>query len=217
MFNALSRRAAAWLFGLSLTLSLAGPAVAHTAVILAYGDSLFAGYGLPANESFPAQLEARLQRQGIDARVVNAGNSGDTTHDGVARLDWTLADKDNKPDFVLLELGANDMLRCLPTDAARANLDTMIRRFQASGAKVLLFGMLAPPDCGPDYQRRFDRIYPELARRDHVPLYPFFLQGVAMKPQFNQPDGKHPNARGVTVLVDRIEPWVARFVAGSAT
>ncbi|HJU19168.1 MAG TPA: arylesterase [Stellaceae bacterium] len=185
-------------------------------MILAYGDSLFAGYGLPANESFPARLEARLKRQGIDARVVNAGNSGDTTHDGVARLDWTLADTANKPDYVLLELGANDMLNCLPTDAARANLGTMIRRFEASGAKVLLFGMLATPACGPDYQRRFDHIYPELAQHYHVPLYPFFLQGVAMKPQFNQADGKHPNARGVAVLVDRIEPWVAHLIEGGA-
>jgi acyl-CoA thioesterase-1 len=213
----LTRRAAALLFGLSLSLVAAGaPAAARSLTILAYGDSLFAGFGLPANESFPSQLEARLKQRGIDVRVINAGYSGDTTAGGVARLDWTLADAADKPDFVLLELGANDMLRCLPTDAARANLDTMIRRFRASGAKVLLLGMLASPDCGPDYQRRFDRIYPELAKQDHVPLYPFFLQGVAMKPQFNQPDGKHPNARGVAVLVDRIEPWVARFLPGGA-
>jgi acyl-CoA thioesterase-1 len=204
------------LFGFLLPLSAAGPAVARVPVILAYGDSLFAGFGLPANESFPSQLEARLKQQGIDARVINAGNSGDTTADGVARLDWTLADKTEKPDFVLLELGANDMLNCLPTDAARANLDKIIRRFQASGAKVLFIGMQAQRNCGPDYQRRFDRIYPDLAKEDHVPLYPFFLQGVAMKPQLNQPDGKHPNARGVAVLVDRIEPWVARFLQGGA-
>jgi acyl-CoA thioesterase-1 len=210
------RRAAALLLGLVLPLSAAGPAVARAPVILAYGDSLFAGFGLPAKDSFPSRLEARLKQQGIDARVINGGNSGDTTADGVARLDWTLADKADKPDFVLLELGANDMLRCLPTDAVRANLDTMIHRFQASGAKVLLFGMLASPDCGPDYQRRFDRIYPDLAKQDHVSLYPFFLQGVAMKPQFNQPDGKHPNARGVAVLVDRIEPWVAHQLRGGA-
>lgn len=212
----LRRRAAALLLGLLLPLSAAGPAVAHAPVILAYGDSLFAGFGLPAKDSFPSRLEARLQQQGIDARVINGGNSGDTTADGVARLDWTLADKADRPDFVLLELGANDMLRCLPTDAVRANLDTMIHRFQASGSRVLLFGMQAQRNCGPDYQRRFDRIYPDLAKQDHVPLYPFFLQGVAMKPQFNQPDGKHPNARGVAVLVDRIEPWIARQLQGGA-
>ena len=204
------------MLGFCLTLSIAVPALPHPLVILAYGDSLFAGYGLPEKESFPAQLEARLKQQRIDVRVINAGNSGDTTHDGVARLDWTLADAADKPDLVLLELGANDMLNCLPTNTARANLDAMIRRFRASGAKVLLFGMLATPDCGADYQRRFDHIYPELARRDHVPLYPFFLQGVAMKPQFNQPDGKHPNARGVAVLVNHIEPWVARQITGGA-
>jgi acyl-CoA thioesterase-1 len=206
-------RSGAPLLGLCLLLATAGPAGAHVPVILAFGDSLFAGYGLPAKESFPSQLEARLKRQGITAKMLNGGVSGDTTADGVARLGWALADK---PDFVLLELGANDMLRCIDPAAVRANLDTMIRRFRASGAKVLLLGMRATPDCGPDYQRRFDRLYPELAQRDHVPLYPFFLQGVAMKPQLNQPDMKHPNARGVAVLVARIAPWVARLVQGSA-
>jgi acyl-CoA thioesterase-1 len=207
-------RAAALLIGLGWLFVIAAPARARTPLILAYGDSLFAGFGLPAKDSFPAQLAARLKRRGIAARVVNAGVSGDTTADGVARLDWTLADTANKPDLVLLELGANDMLNCLPTKNVRANLDTMIRKFRASGARVLLLGMLAWPNCGPDYQRRFDRIYPELARKDHVVLYPFFLQGVAMKPQFNQPDGKHPNAQGVRVLVDRIEPVVARLLQG---
>lgn len=211
--NALRRRAAALLFGLLLPLSITGPAAAHVPVILAFGDSLFAGYGLPARASFPSQLEMRLKHQGIAAKMVNGGNSGDTTADGVARLDWALADK---PDFVLLELGSNDMLRCIDPAAVRANLDTMIRRFRASGAKVLLLGMRATPDCGPDYQRRFDRIYPGLAQRDHVPLYPFFLQGVAMKPQLNQPDMKHPNAKGVAVLVARIAPWVAQLMQGSA-
>jgi acyl-CoA thioesterase-1 len=210
---ALCRRAAALLLGLVLPLAASGPAIARTPVILAFGDSLTAGYGLPAADSFPARLQAQLARRGIAARVINAGVSGDTTADGVARLAWALADK---PDFVLLELGGNDMLRCIPTDTVRANLDTMIRKFQASGAKVLLFGMRAQRNCGPDYRRRFDQIYPELARQHHVPLYPFFLQGVAMKPQLNQPDMIHPNARGVAILVDRIEPWVARLVAGSA-
>lgn len=194
----------------------AGPAAAHVPVILAYGDSLTAGYGLPAGDSFPVQLEAGLKRLGVAARVINAGVSGDTTADGLARLDWALSGRKEKPDYVLLELGANDMLRCLPTVAARANLNAMIRRFQASGAKVLLLGMLAPPNCGPDYQRRFDHIYPELAKQDHIPLYPFFLQGVAMNPQLNQADLMHPNAQGVRVLVDRLAPWVARLVRGNA-
>ena len=195
------------------SLSAPKPAAAHAPVILAFGDSLTAGFGLPAQESFPVQLAARLKSQGIDAKVINGGVSGDTTADGVAQLGWVLADK---PEFVLLELGANDMLRCIDPAAVRANLDTMIRRFQASGARVLLLGMRATPDCGPDYQRRFDRIYPGLAQQDHVPLYPFFLQGIAMKPQFNQPDMKHPNAKGVAVLVAHIAPWVARLVHGSA-
>ncbi len=196
-----------------MSLAIAGPAAARVPVILAFGDSLTAGYGLPANDSFPVALQARLKRLGVTVKVINGGVSGDTTADGVARLDWALADK---PDLVLLELGANDMLRCIDPAAVRANLDTMIRRFAASGARVLLFGMRATPGCGPDYQRRFDRIYPELAQRDHVPLYPFFLEGVAMKPQFNQADMKHPNAKGVAVLAARIAPWVARLMCGGA-
>lgn len=187
--------------------------MARVPVILAFGDSLTAGYGLPAKDSFPVALQARLQRLGVAVKVINGGVSGDTTADGAARLDWALADK---PDFVLLELGANDMLRCIDPAAVRTNLDTMIRRFAASGARVLLLGMRAWANCGPEYQRRFDRIYPELAQRDHVPLYPFFLEGVAMKPQFNQADMKHPNAKGVAVLAARIAPWVARLMQGGA-
>ena len=125
-----------------------------------FGDSLTAGFGLPADQSFPAQLERRLRADGTDVRVVDAGRSGDTTAGGLARLDWSLADK---PDLVILELGANDMLRGIPPAEVRANLDKMIGKIKASGAKLLLVGMRASPNWGENYQKEFDRIYPELA------------------------------------------------------
>ena len=145
-------------------------------------------------------------------RVVNAGVAGDTTAGGLARLDWALAEK---PDIVILELGANDMLRGLDPATVRANLDAMIAKIQASGAKLLLTGMLASPNFGEEYQRDFNRIYPELAESHGVPLYPFLLDGVALDPQFNQPDGLHPNERGVAVMVDNIAPYIARLIGGS--
>lgn len=188
-------------------------AAGRVPVILDFGDSLTAGYGLPAGQAFPARLEAWLRQQGIEARVVNAGVSGDTTAGGLARLDWALADK---PDLVILALGANDALRGIEPATVRENLDKMIGKIEASGAKVLLLGMLAPPNWGEEYMHAFDQIFPELARIHHLPLYPFFLEGVAMKPELNQPDGLHPNERGVAVLVDRIAPVVARLL-GSAS
>jgi acyl-CoA thioesterase-1 len=189
------------------------PAMAKTPVILDFGDSLTAGFGLPAAQAFPARLEAWLHDRGTASRVVNAGLSGDTTAGGLARLDWALADK---PDLVILALGANDALRGVDPAAVRGNLDKMIAKIQASGAKVLLLGMLAPPNWGEEYKRAFDRIFPELAQAYHLPLYPFFLEGVAMKPELNQPDGLHPNERGVAVLVDRIAPMVAGLIGGAS-
>jgi len=189
------------------------PALAKTPEVLAFGDSLTAGLGLPANEAFPARLAARLKDEGIDVKMVNAGVSGDTTTDGLARLDWALADK---PDYVILALGANDALRGIDPKIARANLDKMIVKIQASGAKLLLLGMLAPANWGADYEHAFDSIYPELAKAHDVPLYPFFLEGVAMNPALNQPDGLHPNEHGVAILVDHIAPLVAKMVGGKA-
>jgi acyl-CoA thioesterase-1 len=196
--------------GLCLTLAIT-PAAAHVPVILDFGDSLTAGYGLAPDQAFPPRLQAALHRRGIEVRVVNAGVSGDTTAGGLARLDWALADK---PDLVILALGANDALRGIDPATVRSNLDKMIRRIESSGAKVLLLGMLAPPNWGEEYKTEFDRIFPDLARIYGVPLYPFFLEGVAMKPELNQPDGVHPNEHGVAVLVDRIAPVVARLVGG---
>jgi len=187
----------------------AASAAAHTPVILDFGDSLTAGYGLAPEQTFPARLEVALHRQGIQVRVVNGGVSGDTTAGGLARLDWALTDK---PDLVILALGANDALRGIDPVAVHDNLDKMIRKIEASGAEVLLVGMLAPPNWGAEYKAAFDRIFPELAKVHGVQLYPFFLEGVAMKPELNQPDGLHPNERGVAVMVDLLVPVVARLV-----
>jgi acyl-CoA thioesterase-1 len=202
------------LLGAALLLLLIGigdgaPAASRVPEILAFGDSLTAGFGLPAEGAFPSRLEARLRAEGVGAHVVNAGVSGDTTAGGLARLDWALADK---PEIVILELGANDALRGIDPAIVRANLDAMIGKIQASGAKLLLMGMRAPPNLGEEYQHEFERIYPELARARGVTLYPFFLEGVAMDPKLNQPDGIHPNERGVAALVERIAPYVARLI-----
>ena len=180
-------------------------------VVLVFGDSLAAGLGLPAEAAFPARLEARLRQQKIAVRVVNGGVSGDTTAAGLARLDWSLADK---PDYVLLELGANDALRGIDPRVVRANLDAMITKIQASGAKLLLAGMKCPTNWGETYQREFERIYPELAQAHGVALYPFFLDGVAMEAQLNQPDGLHPNQRGVAVIVSggNVDPQQAAAI-----
>jgi acyl-CoA thioesterase I len=191
--------------------ALGAPAGAPPRVpgLLVFGDSLSAGLGLPVGESFPVRLQARLVADGIGVRVINAGVSGDTTTDGLARLDWVLADK---PDFVILELGANDALRGIDPAIVRSNLDAMIGKIEAGGAKVLLAGMRAPPNWGQGYQQEFDRLYPELARARGLTLYPFFLEGVAMDPKLNQADGLHPNERGVAALVDRITPYVTKLM-----
>jgi acyl-CoA thioesterase I len=192
-----------------LLLLMSGPPLREAAaasgpmVILVLGDSLTAGLGVPREAAFPAQLEARLRAQGTVVRVVDKGISGDTTAGGLARIDRVLVEK---PDLVILELGANDALRGIQPAVVRANLDAMITKVLASGTKLLLTGMRAPLSWSEDYRTAFDRIYPDLARLRRVPLYPFFLQGVAQDPQLNQPDRLHPNESGVHVLVDRIAP-----------
>ena len=178
--------------------------------LMAYGDSLTHGYGLPAGETFPEQLEAALQADGLNVEVINAGNSGDTTAGGLARLDWALADD---PDAVILELGANDGLRGLDPDATYDNLDAILARLtQQEELPVLLAGMLAPPNLGREYGDAFNAVYPRLAEAHDVPFYPFFLEGVAMQPALNQSDGIHPNAEGVAEIVKRIKPHVVRLL-----
>ncbi|MFQ5958893.1 MAG: arylesterase [Alphaproteobacteria bacterium] len=185
-------------------------AAASPARVVVLGDSLTAGYGLPADDAFPARLEAALRADGIAVDVVNAGVSGDTTAGGRARLDWALADK---PDAVIVELGANDGLRGIDPAETFANLDAILRRLGDEGVKVLLAGMLAPPNLGRAYGAAFNDVYPRLAAKHGVALYPFFLDGVAARPELNQGDGLHPNARGVAVIVERIAPYVKRLLA----
>jgi acyl-CoA thioesterase-1 len=186
------------------------PAAANPVAITVLGDSLTAGYGLPQNEAFPTRLEAALKTKGHDVRVINAGVSGDTSAGGLSRLDWSLAEK---PDLVIVELGANDALRGIDPKSTEANLDAILAKVKQSGAKILLAGMLAPPNYGRDYDEAFKSIYPRLAAKYDVPLYPFFLDGVAADPKLNQADGMHPNAEGVEVVVQRILPYVEKALA----
>jgi acyl-CoA thioesterase-1 len=173
--------------------------------VLALGDSLTAGYGLPAEASFPAQLEKALKAEGYDVRVINAGVSGDTSAGGLARLDWALADE---PHAAIVELGANDGLRGLPPAEMEKNLDSILTRLKARQVKVLLAGMLAPPNYGRAYAEDYAAVFKRLARKHEVALYPFFLDGVASQARLNQPDGLHPTEAGVKVVVERIMPAV---------
>jgi acyl-CoA thioesterase-1 len=192
---------------LALSVAISAQAGAAPVKIMAFGDSLFAGYGVPDADNFPSQLERALKADGKNVVVINAAVSGDTTADGLARLDWSLADK---PDLVLLELGANDALRGLDPALAEANLDQMLSRLAAAHVPVLLVGMLAPRNLGPSYAAKFDPMYKQLAEKYHAPLYPFVLDGVAMDPALNQVDGMHPNPRGVAVIVRKMLPAVEK-------
>lgn len=174
---------------------------ADAPVILALGDSLTAGLGLPQSQAWPTLVQARLDAAGRKYRVVNAGVSGDTTAAGLARLDWQLS---QKPVVVILELGANDGLRGLPVAEASANLDQIITRCKAAGARVLLAGMQVPPNMGPEYSAAFRDIFPALAREHDVPLIPFILEGIAGDTRLNQGDGIHPTAEGHVILADTV-------------
>jgi acyl-CoA thioesterase-1 len=182
--------------------------------LMVLGDSLTAGYGLPSAQAFPVRLEAALRARGIAVTVLNAGVSGDTTAGGLARLDWSLADK---PTHAIVELGANDMLRGLDPAQAKRNLDQILTRLRKEKLPVLIAGMLASRNLGADYQSRFDAIYPDLAKHHNVALYPFFLDGVATDPALNQSDGIHPNARGVDIIVERILPAVLTLLETPAS
>lgn len=196
---------------LSFPAAMAGAGERPT--VLALGDSLTAGYGLPSDQAFPAQLEAALAARGIDAKVVNGGVSGDTSAGGLARLDWLLGDK---PDLVIVELGANDGMRGLDPDVTRDNLDKILTRIRAAGARILLAGMMAPPNLGGDYGEKFNALYPDLARKHGTAFYPFFLDGVVMDPSLNQQDGIHPSAEGVAVIVGKMLPDVIAVLAMAA-
>jgi acyl-CoA thioesterase-1 len=196
-----------------ISLVLAGPAFAAEKLVLAFGDSLMAGYRLKQHEGFAPQLQAALRRSGIAARVHNAGVSGDTTTAGRARLAWVLAGLKAKPDLAIVELGANDMLRGLPPEQARANLDAILAELRKRRIPVLLAGMAASRNLDTRYRARFDPIYPELAKKYGAPLYPFFLNGVVGRPGLLLGDAIHPNAKGVAVIVRGILPQVKAALA----
>ena len=179
----------------------AAPAMAADKFVLAFGDSLTAGYGLKPGEGFAPQLEAALRRSGTPARVYNAGVSGDTTAQGRARLGFVLGTLKTKPDLVILQLGANDMLRAIDPAQTEANLNAMLTELKKRGITVLIAGMLATPNLGKAYQARFDPIYTKLARSYRAPLYPFFMRGVAGNRTLQLSDGLHPTAKGVGVIV----------------
>jgi acyl-CoA thioesterase-1 len=184
-------------------------AQAETLRIAMLGDSLTAGYGLPPQEALPVKLEKALKAAGRDVTIANHGVSGDTTAGGLSRLDWMMADK---PKLVLVALGGNDALRGVDPAETERNLDAIITRIKAEGAAVMLFGMAAPRNFGPEYTKAFDGLYPRLAEKHKIPLYPFLLDGVAMERDLNQTDGIHPNVKGVDVLVSRIAPAVSKTI-----
>ena len=177
--------------------------------LMAFGDSLIHGYGLPAGETFPDQLERALDESGHAVEVINAGSSGETTAGGRARLAWNLSER---PDALILLLGANDGLRGLDPADTRANLEAMLQTLDEKDIPVLLAGMRAPPNLGEDYGREFNALYPELAEAYGPVFYPFFLEGVAARPALNQDDGIHPNAEGVAHIVEAMLPAVERLL-----
>lgn len=204
-------RNAALVFAVMLVTLSSVPTQAQEApvTILALGDSLTAGYNLPGDAAFPAQLEKALRARGLQAKVINAGVSGDTTAGGLARLDWALAEK---PTHALVALGANDMLRGLSPEQARVNLDKIITRLKQEKVEVMLVGMLAAPNLGAEYGKRFNAIYPDLAKKHDLPLYPFFLDEVANNPKLNLGDGLHPNREGVATMVRKMMPQILGFL-----
>jgi acyl-CoA thioesterase-1 len=216
-FAAVERPARSFLWLLALALSAITPALPASAQtqaakpvkMVVLGDSLSAGLGLPRSAAFPARLQKALKAKGIDVDMVNAGVSGDTTSGGRDRLDWSVPEG---TEAVILELGANDALRGIDPKVTRAALTDILTRLQARKIAVLLCGMLAPPNYGADYSAKFNAIYPDLAKTFQVPLYPFFLEGVATEAKLNQADGLHPTAEGVDTIVKNILPTVEAFL-----
>lgn len=204
--------------GLQLSILAQALAGEQPVRIVAFGDSLTAGYLLRPEEAFPHQLGMALAKKGHAVTISNAGVSGDTTAAGLQRFDWAVPEG---TEAVILELGANDALRGMPPEDARANLETIIQRLKARNIEILIAGMKAPTNWGADYARQFDAIFPELAERHGLILYPFFLDGVALDASLNLGDGLHPNGKGVAVIVERMMPKVeellARVTAARAT
>ncbi|PNP96670.1 arylesterase [Sphingobium sp. SA916] len=184
-------------------------------LVLAFGDSLYAGYGVAQNESFPFRLEQALKAKGLAVQVRNAGVSGETSLGGMQRLAFTLDGLPRKPDLLLLDLGGNDMLRGLPPEDSEKNLRAILDQLRQRQIPVLLTGMMAAPNMGKDYGAKFDAIYPRLAKDYDLPLYPFFLDGVIGNPRLMQADSIHPNPAGVNIIVGKIAPVVTGLLKKS--
>ncbi|WP_202395942.1 arylesterase [Stappia sediminis] len=184
-------------------------AKADTLKIVAFGDSLTAGYGLPPAEAFPVQLQKALAEKGLDVEVVNAGVSGDTTTGGLARLDWSVPED---ADAVILELGGNDALRGLPPETTRENLDEMVARLKERGIAVLVAGIRAPRNLGEEYAQAFDPVFADVAQAHGARLYPYFLEGIPLSPETVQGDGLHPTGKGVAIIVENILPSVEELM-----
>ena len=193
------------------------PVGAETISLMLFGDSLMTGYGLPQNKGFAPQLEKYLAEHkselglsnDIDIQIINASVSGDTSGAGLARLEWSLTDK---PDILLLELGANDGLRGLPPTQMAENLSKIITRLKEEKIEILLAGMMSPPNMGPDYGKAYNQVFKTLGQDPDLLFYPFFLDGVVAQPKYNQTDGMHPNADGVMIIVTRIAPMIVRLI-----
>jgi acyl-CoA thioesterase-1 len=193
----------------AVVLAAASPVAARTIRLVVLGDSLTAGLGLPPGKAFPDRLQAALRARGWDVDVLNGGVSGDTAADGLGRYDWAVP---ANADALIVELGANDMLRGLEPEATKKALSAILDKARAARLPTLIAGMRAAPNLGAEYDRAFDAIYPALAKGHDVALYPFFLDGVAGDPKLNQADGMHPTAEGVDAIVERIAPSVERIL-----
>lgn len=185
------------------------PAMGPERRILAFGDSLFTGYGLPSDQAYPVRLEAALRARGINARITNAGVSGNTSAEGLARLEFTLNNQERTPELVLISLGGNDMLRALPPEQMEQNLDAILTELGKRKIKVVLMGLLAPPNLGADYRAKFDPVYPALAKNHGAVLVPFFLQSVFGRPELIQQDHIHPTRQGIETIVAATADTVA--------
>ena len=205
-----SLRAAGIALALGLLSTPVAPAPSGERVVVALGDSLTAGFGVAAEEAWPALVDARLRREGYPYRVVNAGVSGDTTAGGLRRVDWVLR---SRPEVAVVALGANDGLRGLGTEPMAANLLAIVDRLRAGGVRVLIAGMEVPPNYGAAYARAFRGVFPDVARRTGAALLPFLLDGVAADPRLNQADGIHPNAAGHRAIAERIWPHLVLLLA----
>lgn len=213
LFKAILRCALA----LTAAASLHSGAQAQTVRILALGDSLTQGYGLPPGVDFASRLERVLKLRELDVAVINAGVSGDTSAGGLARLDWQLADSKGVPQAAIIELGANDGLRGLSPVEMEKNLDAILAKLKARNIAVLLTGMKAPRNFGPQYAQSYDAVFPRLARKYGVLFYPFFLEGVALDRGLVLPDMLHPNGKGVEVIATRIAPLAVELVNQAKT